>query len=147
MESWVAEGRCLVELYLILFSFLSQGVLVASTLLNLISQLVPQQGGSLAAGVLVAGAVVVVLLADRLELIFLSGLRLARAAERNGWRGLSWLLQGALRLLVSSSYVPVEPGDAAGWSQALHRAFLVVYSSDAHYPRATPPGAPSRSRA
>lgn len=146
MESWVAEGRCLVELYLILFSFLTQGVLVASTLLNLMSQLLPQQGGSLAAGVFVVAAVVLVLLADRLELIFLAGLRLARAADRNGWQRLSGLLQGALRLLVSSSYVPVEPGNAADWTQALHRAFLIVYSSDAHYPRAMLSTAPRRSR-
>jgi hypothetical protein len=137
MASWLAPGRLVVELYLLTFSLLSQGVLVASTLVDVLGRLVPQLWDSALFEVGILLGVSAVLLADRLELLFLSGLRMVRTVERAGWERVGALLRRLLRRLVATSYVPRPPDDRAGSARDLFVAFLTVYSSDAHYPRAS----------
>jgi hypothetical protein len=66
-------------------------------------------------------------------------MRMAGASERSGWFGLSRLLRRLLRLMVAPSYEPSPLPEQEDWMKPLHRAFLTLYSSDAHYPRPAEP--------
>ncbi len=115
------------------------GVRVASAAVDVVWRPPSLPGVPLVAGLCVAFGVAVVLVADRLERLFVRAILLARWADRRGHRWLGGSLKRLLRRLVAGSYrgalSPLGVGQRTPWHLALHRAFLTLHSSDAHYPR------------